>query len=170
MFYLERTLNLSAKRSSPAQHEAESRATRAMNPNDVLRDHILRFLYERHSTARGVKAILIGIKELQSGLKKQYGMSQAAVAANLDYRIQAGWVTENVKDRKFKTPQGVEVSSEQVKYKISDVGINHLEAGTTFSSTRTSRAINITNVAGVTIVGDGNERWPRFSRQFSRSR
>jgi hypothetical protein len=46
--------------------------------------------------------------------------------------------------------------SEQVKYKISDIGINHLEAGTMFKKPETAGAVNITNIKGVTVVGDGN--------------
>jgi len=50
----------------------------------------------------------------------------------------------------------MELSQEQIKYKISDIGINHLEAGTLFKSIESSHNINITNVQGVTIIGDGN--------------
>lgn len=56
----------------------------------------------------------------------------------------------------FKTHGGMEVSSEQVKYKISDIGINHLEAGTTFKKPQAASQVNITNIKGVTILGDGN--------------
>lgn len=50
----------------------------------------------------------------------------------------------------------MELSQEQVKYKISDIGINHLEAGTLFKNMTKSQNINITNVHGVKIIGDGN--------------
>ena len=43
-----------------------------------------------------------------------------------------------------------------MKYKISDVGINHLEAGTLFKKPQSVSHINVTNVQGVTILGDGN--------------
>ena len=83
-------------------------------------------------------------------------MKQAQVSSNLDYLIQVGWVREVVKERSFKTGKGMELSREQFKYKISDVGINHLEAGTMFKRSHTANHINITNVRGVTVVGDGN--------------
>lgn len=127
-----------------------------LNPYDEKRDKILRFLYERHRSTRGIHKIPIGIRELQSEMKKRYGMSQADVSSNLDYLIQAGWVREEIKDRTFKTTRGMEVSREQVKYKISDVGINHLEAGTIFTKPQSTKQINITNIQGVTILGDGN--------------
>jgi hypothetical protein len=50
----------------------------------------------------------------------------------------------------------MEMSQEQVKYKISDIGINHLEAGTMFKKPEAASHVNITNIKGVTVVGDGN--------------
>ena len=50
----------------------------------------------------------------------------------------------------------MELSREQVKYKISDVGINHLESGTMFKKPQSTSHVNITNIQGVTVVGDGN--------------
>ena len=40
--------------------------------------------------------------------------------------------------------------------KISEMGINHLEAASMFKKPQASSHVNITNVQGVTIVGDGN--------------
>jgi hypothetical protein len=127
-----------------------------LNLDDQNRDRILRFLYQRHKTTRGINKIPIGIRDLQSEMKKQHQMSQADVSSNLDYLIQTGWVREVVKERAFTTKAGMEVSAEQCKYKISDVGINHLEAGTVFKRPQAASQINITNIKGVTILGDGN--------------
>lgn len=127
-----------------------------MNPDDDKRDNILRFLFTRHKTTRGINKIPIGIRDLQREMKGQHGMSQAEVSSNLDYLIQAGWVREVVKERAFKTKGGMQVSAEQSKYKISEVGINHLEAGTAFKKTHAAGQVNITNIKGVTILGDGN--------------
>ncbi len=128
----------------------------ALNPNDDKRDKILRFLYERHKQSRGIAKILIGIRDLQSEMKSRHSMTQQDVSSNLDYLAQVDWVREVVKERSITTKTGMELSQEQVKYKISDVGINHLEAGTLFKSMENSHNINITNVQGVTIIGDGN--------------
>jgi hypothetical protein len=124
--------------------------------HDVHRDRILRFLYERHRSARGPAKILIGIRDLQKEMRNSYRMSQQEVSSNLDYLVQVGWVREVVKERSFTTPGGMELSQEQVKYKISDIGINHLQAGTMFKKPESTGQVNITNVKGVTIVGDGN--------------
>ncbi len=126
-----------------------------MNENDAKRDKILRYLHERHKTARGIGKIAVGIQELQREMKKRHGLSQADVSSNLDYLVQVGWVRADVKERDFTTPTGMKLNREQVKYKISEIGINHLEAGTIFRS-QTSGGVNITNVNGVTVVGDGS--------------
>lgn len=127
-----------------------------LNPNDDKRDKILRFLFERHKKSRGIAKIPIGIRDLQSEMKNSYSMTQQDVSSNLDFLVQVGWVREVVKERSITTKTGMELSQEQIKYKISDVGINHLEAGTLFKNVENSHNINITNVQGVTVIGDGN--------------
>lgn len=127
-----------------------------MNPDDDIRDKLLRFLYERHKTTKGITKIPIGIRDLQKAMRSLYGLKQQEVSSNLDYLIQVGWVKDVVKERSFKTLRGMELSQEQIKYKISDVGINHLEAGTVFKRADGSKTMNITNIRGVTVVGDGN--------------
>ena len=127
-----------------------------MNPNDNRRDEILRFLYDRHQTAKGITAIPIGIQDLRREMKKPYGMKQPEVASNLDHLIQVGWVRPEVKSRSFVTGRGMVLDREQTKYKISEVGINHLEAASMFKKPQAASQVNITNVQGVTVVGDGN--------------
>jgi hypothetical protein len=126
------------------------------NPDDDVRDKLLRFLYERHKSSKGIGKIAIGIRDLQKEMKARFGLKQADVTSNLDYLIQVGWVREVVRERTFKTKRGMELSQEQVKYKISDIGINHLQAGTMFKRPDSFGSINITNVQGVTVVGEGN--------------
>jgi len=135
---------------------AKTKAPVAAVSHDLLRDRILRFLYERHNAARGPAKIPIGIRDLQSEMKKRYGMTQQEVSSNLDYLVQVGWAREVVKERSFTTARGMEISQEQVKFKISDIGINHLQAGTMFKKPEATSRVNITNVKGVTIVGDSN--------------
>lgn len=83
-------------------------------------------------------------------------MKQQEVTHNLDYLVQVGWVKEVVKERDFATPDGIRLSREQVKYKITDVYINHLEVASLFTKPRAIGQINITNIQGVTVVGDGD--------------
>jgi hypothetical protein len=134
-----------------------------MNPDDAKRDAILRFLHVRHKTTKSISKLPIGIRDLQSEMKKQHGMKQADVASNLDYLIQVQWVREVVKERDFTTRKGMTVSQEQVKYKISDTGINHLESGSVFRRPHAASHVNITNIKGVTVLGDGNIVNARFT-------
>src|SRR5438477_8675957 len=126
-----------------------------MNLNDDRRDKILRFLYERHQAAKGITAIPIGILDLRRSMKELYGLKQSEVASNLDYLIQVGWVRPEVKSRSFVTPRGMVLPREQTKYKISAVGINHLESGSLFKKQRAESQVSLTNVLGITVVGDG---------------
>ena len=126
------------------------------NRSDECRDLMLKFLYERHKKARGMEAIPIGIRDLQSELKKRHGMSQSEVVSNLDYLVQVNWACVVTRDRSFVTKSGMQVGKESVKYKITDVGINYLESATMFKKPEVGSSVNITNIRGVTVVGDGN--------------
>src|SRR5260370_24326141 len=127
-----------------------------MNHNDYRRDNLLRFLYDRHQAAKGITAIPIGIQDLRREMKNRYGMKQSEVASNLDYLIQVGWVRPEVKSRSFVTGRGMVLNREQTKYKISEVGINHLEVASMFKKPQAASHVNITNLQGLTVVGDGN--------------
>lgn len=135
-----------------------------MNPNDDCRNKILRFLYDRHQTAKGITAIPIGIQDLRREMKKLHGMKQSEVASNLDYLIQVGWVKSEVKTRSFVTPGGMVLPREQTKFKISEVGIDHLEAATMFKKPQSASQVNITNVQG----GDRRGRRQRRERKVHR--
>ena len=139
----------------------------SMNPNDDRRDKILRFLYDRYQTSRGITSIPIGIMDLRREMKTRHGMKQPEVASNLDYLIQVGWVRPEVKSRSFLTRGGMVLPREQTKYKISEVGINHLEAATMFKKPQAASQVNITTVQGMTIVGDGNVVNAKFTELSS---
>ena len=125
------------------------------NPNDIVRDAILRHLQSVHSKARSPKTAGVGIRELAQALKPK-GYKLQEVASNLDYLVQKGWVRETVDKRTFTTLRGTAQVTEKRTYKISDSGIDRLEAASTYRRAEAHPGINITNVRGVTIVGDGN--------------
>lgn len=125
------------------------------NPEDVKRDRILRFLYEHHKAARGIASIPIGVQDLKREMKERHDMKQNEVSSNLDYLIQVGLVREDVKARHYRAPDGGDLSREEIKYKISDAGIDHMETGTIFKRPESARNIHIANVPGVTVMGDG---------------
>ena len=70
----------------------------APHPEDEKRDHILRFLYEHHKTARGIATIPIGVLDLKREMKERHDMKQNEVSSNLDYLIQVGLVREDDAD------------------------------------------------------------------------
>lgn len=95
------------------------------------------------------------IRELAKALRAE-GLKQREVASNLDYLVQKGWVREVVESRTFTTPRGTTQQSERRFYKISDSGIDRIEAASIFERTPMRPHINISSVSGVTVVGDGN--------------
>ena len=125
------------------------------NPNDKIRDAILRHLYAVHQRARGPRAVAIGIRKIQQAMKSA-GIKQADVNSNLDYLVQKGWVRRVVEARSYRTAGGTLRSSEKIEYKISDVGIDRLEGASTYERRAAFAGVNITNIRGVTVVGAGN--------------
>ena len=123
--------------------------------NDEIRDILLRFLYDRHKNARGMSSISIGIQDFQSELKN-HNIKKQAINSNLDYLVQKGWVCESIKKSQFTTKTGFQKTNDKVTYKISALGIDKLEGASLYSDNVRSSQINITNINGVTIVGDGN--------------
>lgn len=125
------------------------------NPNDIVRDAILRFLYSMHQKARSPKSAGLKISELTRALKTQ-GYKQQQVGSNLDYLVQKGWVREVVEMRSFRTPRGTMQQAEKRTYKVSDSGIDRLESASMYKHAPASTHINVSNVNGVTVIGDGN--------------
>jgi hypothetical protein len=126
------------------------------NRDDEIRDAILRHLFAVHRKAKSPRSAGQGIKELQSALKGSVGYKQQEVSSNLDYLVQKKWVRQEIESRSFTTQRGTTQMAEKVTYKISDVGIDHLQGASMYERVDLHRAINITNVRGVTVVGSGN--------------
>jgi hypothetical protein len=125
------------------------------NPNDIIRNAILRHLYELHRKARGISGVGTGIRDLWSAMKK-LGYNQADVNSNLDYLLQKGWAREVIHKRTFNTPRGTAQETETKTYKISDIGIDRLEGASAFHKVESYSKINVTNINGVTVIGEGN--------------
>lgn len=130
--------------------------------NDEARELILRFLYDRHQKARGVAKQEIGLRDLQSAMKKAFEMSQQEVASNLDYLVDKGWVRKIITSRTFTTG-GTTRSAEKITYKISAEGIDRIEGESEFRRVDPFAGIKIENVGGVAFVGDGNVVQAQFA-------
>lgn len=125
------------------------------NPNDVIREKILRYLYELHQKARSLQSAATNIRDLKKAMKQE-DISQQEVVANLDYLLQKEWVCKVLPDRTFTTKSGFSVPSGSTRYKITDVGIDKMEGESAFKRQDRYAGINITNIQGVTVVGDEN--------------
>lgn len=128
----------------------------AAQRNDEVRKTILKFLYQVYKKARSRKSNRVSISEVKKELKA-LGLSEREIVGGLDYLIQAGWVKVEVEESEFKTPRGFLRKQTKEYYKISDRGINYFEGPSEFQRLEKSiSGINITNVQGVTVVGDQN--------------
>ena len=124
--------------------------------NDEIRKIILEYLYNIHKKARSLKKARVSMKDLKKGLKER-GLREQEIIRNLDYLIQSGWVTVEREETEFKTPRGFTRKQVKEYYKISDSGINYFEGPSEFQRVAKSfSGINITNIQGVTVVGDQN--------------
>ena len=124
--------------------------------NDEIRKIILEYLYNIHKKARSLKKARVSMKDLKKGLKER-GLREQEIIRNLDYLIQSGWVTVEREETEFKTPRGFTRKQVKEYYKISDTGINYFEGPSEFQRVAKSfSGINITNIQGVTVVGDQN--------------
>ena len=137
-----------------------------MNPNDVIREAVLRFLYDKQRKGRGIHSGEMGIREIRQEMKS-LGHKSNAVTSNMNFLIDGGWILEKKRAYTVTTPRGINIPQEQVKYKISDKGVSYFEGPSKFQASRATAGINITNIRGVTVVGDGNVVQNQYSDLFN---
>lgn len=123
--------------------------------NDEIRKKILDFLDLRRKKARSISSVQATVTDIKKGLKV-FDISQSEVVTNLDYLVQSGWVREDIDSRTFKSAKGFEFPSETRRYRLSDSGIRYVEGESIFDRSNTFTGINITNLGGVTVVGNNN--------------
>ena len=124
--------------------------------SNEIRKIILNFLYQVHEKARSRRSNRVPISKLKKEIKK-LGFKEHEIVSGLDYLIQAGWVKVEVEESEFTTPRGFVRKQTKEYYKISDGGINYFEGPSEFQRVEKSiSGINITNIQGVTVVGDEN--------------
>jgi len=132
--------------------------------DDEIRKALLAFLYDRHKNARsdaGAHATMGDVKKGMKGL----GVLERRIVSNLMYLVQTRWVEE--KREQFNVYQkGRPVSVPKIRYRISAAGIDRLEGPSAFQQVDRTAGINITNVQGVTVVGQGNIVNARFEALF----
>jgi len=130
-----------------------------MNPNDKIRQQILRYFYERNlnATSRmGKKGSAIKISDAKRELKDSYGLAQKEVMSNLTYLIDNGWVKTIPIEKTVKVATGT-VPQTTVYYEITAKGIDKIEGGSQFEPKERYAGINITATgSNVITLGDGN--------------
>jgi hypothetical protein len=132
--------------------------------SDEIRELILEYLYSKYKKSRSVSGAGVRRREIKQVLKEK-GLNEQEVASNLYYLIQSGWVNEERKT--FPITRGsATIRVENVSYRIADKGINHFEGPSKFQRTPKLTGINITNIQGVTVIGDGNYVYNQYSNLY----
>jgi len=123
--------------------------------NDEIRNKILKFFGELRHSARGLNSLMASSSDIKKAMSKE-GVGQNDTVCNLDYLVQHGWVKEEVLSRPYTTPKGFQVPNEKHLFGLSDIGLKHIEGESMFDRTSIFSGINITNIGGVTVVGNNN--------------
>jgi hypothetical protein len=131
----------------------------ASNPNDAIRNQILRYFYARNAAATsrfGKKGSAVKISDAKRDLKAQHGLTQQQVMSNLTYLIDRGWV-KTVTQEKTVQVRGGTVPSVVTWYEIAAPGIEKIEGESEFKPQDRFPGINI-NASGSNVItlGDGN--------------
>jgi len=122
--------------------------------SDRIREDVLKFLYQKYKKARSIKSQAAGIKEIKNALKP-IGYKEQDISGAISFLIDRGWIKEVKEKTKFFI-KGKLTEGEKTKYRISDIGIVHFEGPSKFTSLNKFSGINITNIQGVTVVGNNN--------------
>ena len=130
-----------------------------MNPNDAIRNQILRYFYDRNAAATsrfGKKGSSVKISDAKRELKDGHGLSQQQVMSNLTYLIDRGWV-KTFEVEKTVQVRGGTVPSKVVWYEIAAPGIEKIEGESEFTPVERYAGINVTATGNnVITLGDGN--------------
>jgi len=133
--------------------------TSSTNPNDLLREQILQYFYDRNRkpTSRfGKKGSAVKISHAKREMKDLYGLSQQEVMSNLTYLIDKNWI-KTVEVEKTVRVAGGTVPSVVTWYEITADGIDKIEGESEFANANRYAGINITaSGANVINLGDGN--------------
>jgi hypothetical protein len=141
-----------------------------MNPNDAIRNQILRYFYDRNSGATsrfGKKGSAVRISDVKRDLKSKHGLTQQQVMSNLTYLIDRDWVKTFEIEKTVRVAGGT-VPSKVVWYEIAAPGIEKIEGESEFTPSERYAGINITATgSNVITLGDGNVVNAKYSSLHS---
>ncbi|MDQ1280374.1 MAG: hypothetical protein QG670_1637 [Thermoproteota archaeon] len=126
----------------------------AQKSKDEICEAILKFFYDIHKSSRSMKSSRLKISTIKKGLKQE-GLTEQEIIGNLDYLIQTDWIVKDEESYQLPTSNRI-INAKAEFYKISDKGIDHFNGASKFQKKHPPAGINITNLQGVTVVGDGN--------------
>lgn len=131
-----------------------------MNPNDAVRENILRYFYDRNANATsrfGKKGSAVKISDAKRELKAKYNLTQQQVMSNLTYLLDRSWVKELQSEKQVRTKAGTTIPSVSYWYEIAAPGIEKLEGESEFKPKDRYAGINV-NASGQNVItlGDGN--------------
>jgi hypothetical protein len=145
--------------------------SRPGNPNDEIRERMLRYFYDRAQKSRsktGKYGYAMKISDVKADLKEAYGYSQQQVLANLRYLVDRGWVRETQETKQVPTRGGMVVPSTTTFYEVSAEGTDRIEGGSAFEPPTRFEGINI-EATGTNVItlGDGNAVNVEFQQLFN---
>ena len=123
--------------------------------NDEIRKRILNYLGTRRQIVRGIDSLMASSSDIKKALVKE-GVGQNETVRNLDYLVQHGWVKREIVSRPYTTPKGFQVPNVKSLFGLTDIGIKYVEGESIFDRTSAFSGINITNIGGLTVVGNNN--------------
>lgn len=130
-----------------------------MNPNDVIRQQILQYFYDRNASATshlGKKGSAVKISDAKRELKELHDLTQQQVISNLTYLIDQGWINTFDVEKTVKVRGGT-IPSTVTWYEIAAPGIDKIEGESEFQPPNRYPGINITaSGENVITLGDGN--------------
>lgn len=118
---------------------------------DEIRKEILKYLYSKRTRAQSLDEVSVSYKTLKNSLRK-IGMTDSEITSNLVYLNDEEFIKENIIKHENEDGQIVDVHY----YRISNQGIRFLEGPSEFQKKTKFDGINITNINGAIVVGDGN--------------
>lgn len=132
----------------------------AGNPNDAIRQQILRYFYDRNAQATsrfGKKGSAVKISDVKRELKAEAGLSQQQVMSNLTYLLDRQWVKAIEQRKEVSTRGGTTVPSVVTFYEIAATGIERIEGESEFQPMERFAGINVhASGSNVITLGDGN--------------
>lgn len=130
------------------------------NPNDAIRQQILRYFYDRNAQATsrfGKKGSAVKISDVKREPKTRVGLSQQQVMSNLTYLLDREWVKAIEQRKEVATRGGTTVPSVVTFYEIAALGIERIEGESEFQSPERFAGIDIqASGSNVITLGDGN--------------